>query len=341
MENRRRQNTSKNNLSPRARAQQIKNSRSGRTLSKTTSSRTPSRKNPSKSAKQSNNSKSGKTWTTQRLTKAPAKRATTLSKKTSHVNKGKQGKKIMVSAWIAAGIVAVLALCVIFSRPRFVKSDNGDKIPVRGYKFAVDLSHHNTGKIVWDSLSVMIDRKGYSTKSVNAAVDIYPVSYVILKATEGNNLKDKKFKKNRADAKATGYRLGAYHFYRSSKNPASQAENYIKTVGHLDTNDLPPILDIETIHKGCSVAKLNAHIKEWLDIVEKHYGRKPIIYSSESFIKDILDNDIRTSYPLWVAHYREAQPDRKDWTMWQFTDKAVVYGIDGPVDLNAVKNGIL
>lgn len=341
MENRRRQNTSKNNLSPRARAQQIKNSRSGRTLSKTTSSRTPSRKNPSKSAKQSNNSKSGKTWTTQRLTKAPAKRATTLSKKTSHVNKGKQGKKIMVSAWIAAGIVAVLALCVIFSRPRFVKSDNGDKIPVRGYKFAVDLSHHNTGKIVWDSLSVMIDRKGYSTKSVNAAVDIYPVSYVILKATEGNNLKDKKFKKNRADAKAAGYRLGAYHFYRSSKNPASQAENYIKTVGHLDTNDLPPILDIETIHKGCSVAKLNAHIKEWLDIVEKHYGRKPIIYSSESFIKDILDNDIRTSYPLWVAHYREAQPDRKDWTMWQFTDKAVVYGIDGPVDLNAVKNGIL
>ena len=321
MENRRRQNTSKNNLSQRARTQP--------------------RKNPSKSAKQSNNSKGKTSWSTPRLAKTPAKRATTLSKKTSHVNKDKQGKKIMVSAWIAAGIVAVLALCVIFSRPRFVKSDNGDKIPVRGYKFAVDLSHHNTGKIVWDSLSVMIDKKGYSTKSVNAAVDIYPVSYVILKATEGNNLKDKKFKKNRADAKSAGYKLGAYHFFRSSKNPATQAENYIKTVGHLDDNDLPPILDIETIHKGCSIAKLNAHINEWLDIVEKHYGRKPIIYSSESFIKDILNNDIRTGYPLWVAHYREAQPDRKDWTMWQFTDKAIVYGIEGPVDLNAVKNGIL
>ncbi len=271
-----------------------------------------------------------------RTAKAPAKRKVT--KNSSSGKKKNSGNKIMLNAWIAAGIIAVLALCIIFSRPRYVKSDNGDKIPVRGYKFAIDLSHHNTSEIVWDSLRVMIDKKGYSTKSVNAAVDIYPVSYVILKATEGNNLKDRHFKRNWNNAKEAGYRRGAYHFFRTSKNPVTQANNFIKTVGHLDADDLPPILDIETLHKGCSIAKLNASIKEWLDIVEKHYGKKPIIYSSESYIKDILSNDIRSGYPLWVARYRKAQPDRKDWTMWQFTDKAVVYGIDGNVDLNVIKN---
>ncbi len=332
MENRHCQNTSEKKLSARNKTR--------------TSSRIGQYTKPKgESARRNTGAK--KTYpATRHLSKTSAKRKINSEKnaairKTTSTVKKKTGNKIMVNAWIAAGIVAILALCVIFSRPKFVKSDNGDKVPIRGYKFAIDLSHHNTGEIVWDSLRVMIDKKGYSTKSVNAAVDIYPVSYVILKATEGNNLKDRKFKKNWEDAKTAGYRRGAYHFFRSSKKPATQAENFIKTVGHLDSSDLPPILDIETIHKGYSVSKLNASIKVWLDIVEKHYGRKPIIYSSESFIKDILDNDIRNGYPLWVARYREAQPDRKDWTMWQFTDKAVVYGVEGNVDLNAVKNDAL
>lgn len=279
---------------------------------------------------------------------APAKSASakrnprTSNKRKSYTRKKKDTENIIhLSAWIALGIVAVLSLCVLLSRPHFVKSENGDKIPVRGYKFAIDLSHHNTGEIVWDSLRVMIDKNGYSTKSINSAVDIYPVSYVILKATEGNNLKDKKFKKNWANADAAGYRRGAYHFFRTSKKPETQAENFIKTVGHLEDKDLPPILDIETIHKGYPISKLNDSVKRWLDIIEKHYGRKPIIYSSESFIKDILNEEIRSSYPLWVAHYREKQPDRKDWAMWQFTDKAVVYGIEGNVDLNAIQPNAL
>lgn len=329
MENRRSKNTSETKLSTRAKIRTSTHTKpTGETARRNTRAKKTAPKSP-------------------HLSKTPSKRNINSRKKvstkkaTSQGKKKTTGKKILVNAWIAAGIIAVLALCVVFSRPKFIKSDSGDKVPIRGYKFAIDLSHHNAGEIVWDSLRVMIDKKGYSTKSVNAAVDIYPVSYVILKATEGNNLKDRKFKKNWSDAKTAGYKRGAYHFFRSSKKPAIQAENFIKTVGHLDSNDLPPILDIETIHKGCSVSKLNASIKEWLDIVEKHYGRKPIIYSSESFIKDMLDNDIRTGYPLWVAHYREAQPDRKDWTMWQFTDKAVVYGIEGNVDLNAVKNDAL
>ena len=48
---------------------------------------------------------------------------------------------------------------------------------------------------------MMIDRRGNTTKSVNDAQDIVPVTYVILKASEGNSLKDKKFKKNKKSVK--------------------------------------------------------------------------------------------------------------------------------------------
>lgn len=125
-------------------------------------------------------------------------------------------------------------------------------------------------------------------------------------------------------------------FFRSSKNPETQARSYIQTVGHLRESDLPPILDIETIHKGCTRKELNDKALAWLKIVEDHYGRKPIVYSYESFINDNLTDEIRRNYPLWVARYREEKPEREGWAMWQFTDKAVVYGIDGPVDLNVI-----
>jgi len=72
----------------------------------------------------------------------------------------------------------------------------------------------------------------------------------------------------------------------------------------------------------------------WLKAVEEHYGRKPIVYSSASFINKILCKEIKESYPIWVAHYETAMPLCKRWDVWQFTDKAVVYGIDGNVDLN-------
>jgi GH25 family lysozyme M1 (1,4-beta-N-acetylmuramidase) len=42
-------------------------------------------------------------------------------------------------------------------------------------------------------------------------------------------------------------------------------------------------------------------------------------------------------YPLWVAHYKAASPSipsTQTWDLWQFTDKARINGICGPVDLN-------
>ena len=50
-----------------------------------------------------------------------------------------------------------------------------------------------------------------------------------------------------------------------------------------------------------------------------------------------LSPDITQHYPMWIARYNQKQPRFKPWTMWQFTDKAVLYGASGYVDLSVIQ----
>ena len=251
--------------------------------------------------------------------------------------KRKKTRKWKVSPWIVAAGLALVAIGVLspyIHAGRFVST--GARIPDGARHFCVDLSHHND-RIVWDSLKVVVDRSGHTTKDLLHAKAIYPVSTVILKATEGERMVDKRFDEYWAEAGQREYTRGAYHFFRSSKDPQKQADRYIAAV-QLRHKDLPPVLDIETIHAGCSQEELNRKALAWLQAVEKHYGRKPIVYTSDSFARDILSPDITAQYPMWIARYNRKEPRFADWIMWQFTEEAIVYGANGgSVDLSVIK----
>ena len=164
------------------------------------------------------------------------------------------------------------------------------------------------------------------------ARNVYPIKFVFIKASEGVGMKDPMFKQNWEAAGERNIQRGAYHFFRSSKDGELQARNFINTVGELRHSDLPPVLDIETIHLGCSRKLLNQRALQWLKTVSEAYGRKAIVYSSESFIRDMLDKEITDNYPIWIAHYGVSSPDTDNWDFWQFTDRACVFGVPEPVD---------
>lgn len=267
-------------------------------------------------------------------------------KKTVQKRRKKRRKpiKIKVTAYVlSAVLVVLLALAALIAKP-YIKErhiiDKGAAVPSGYYCYGIDISRYQS-YIEWDKIKVLTDAQGRSTNSVNQAKDIRNVSYVFIKATEGNSFKDKYFKKHWKNAGNSGIRRGAYHFFRSSKDAENQARHFIRTVGELSAADLPPVLDIETIHKGCSYKTLNDKALIWLKTVEKHYGRKPIVYSSATFINDILCKEIKENYPIWVAHYGAPAPRCPRWHIWQFADDAVVYGIDGYVDLNVTTEQIL
>lgn len=236
-------------------------------------------------------------------------------------------------------VLAVISVLLLFTTLPFLhfRSERGAAVPEGARGFCLDLSHHNAGPSSWDSLYVAVDRSGRTVRDLKAARDIFPVKRIVLKATEGESMYDDKFRERWADAGKAGLERGAYHYFRSDKDPLRQAEHFIHTVGPLRHSDLSPVLDVEEIHKGSTSKELNDNALIWLETVEKHYGRKPVVYTPDSFARDILSKRIKETYPLWVAHYGVETPEYNDWKIWQFTDRAVVHGISGKVDLSVIR----
>lgn len=188
----------------------------------------------------------------------------------------------------------------------------------------IDVSHYQE-KIDWLRL-----------RNANMGAD--PVTFVIIKATEGVSLMDDRFNDNFYQARRNGLIRGAYHFLTPDVSAKKQAEFFLRQA-HLEEGDLPPVLDIEDERKWLASGKNKKQIQkmalEWLDVVEKYYGVKPIIYSGYRFRRDILSDKKFNEYPFWMAHYYVSEPAKDiKWHFWQHTDCGKLSGIRGPVDCN-------
>jgi lysozyme len=107
----------------------------------------------------------------------------------------------------------------------------------------------------------------------------------------------------------------------------------------LENGDLPPVLDVEHKPKNQTDEQFKASVLEWLDIVEKHYKVKPIIYTYYKFKLKYLSDSVFDSYPYWIAHYYVEQVEYEGpWKFWQHTDNGRLPGIKGTVDFN-IYNG--
>ena len=129
--------------------------------------------------------------------------------------------------------------------------------PVRG----VDLSYYQ-GNIDWDVLASQ------------------GVDFCFIKATEGIDHNDSQFAQNWETAQSAQIYVGAYHFFRFEDSGRAQAENFIQTVP-VTENTLPPVIDVELyeslggVMPDTDTAKEN--IREMLELLEEHYGVKPIL----------------------------------------------------------------
>jgi lysozyme len=194
----------------------------------------------------------------------------------------------------------------------------------KGNAIGVDVSDYQ-GNIDWLNVDTLENK--------------YPVHFVFIRATVGDDRLDSQFKNNWIGAKKSKLLRGAYHYYRPNENSLEQAELFIKTVS-LNKGDLPPVLDIEKLPKNQSVEQLKIGLKRWLKKVEEHYKVKPIIYTGESYYDDFLKEEF-SDYLFWIANYNLYQEEiKEEWLFWQFTEKASVNGIKGNVDVN-VYNGDL
>ena len=204
----------------------------------------------------------------------------------------------------------------------------GDISYPEGYEIhGIDISHHQ-GTIQWDTLAE------------HARIKECPIRFVVMKATEGSSLIDENFYSNFRQARENGFIRGAYHFWSVKSGATDQARYFIRKV-RLEEGDLPPVLDVEHKNSDLTDVQFRDSVLRWLDIVEKHYHVKPIIYTYYKFKTQYLGDAVFNKYPYWIAHYYVDKVEYQgSWKFWQYTDAGRLPGIKGLVDLD-IYNGSL
>jgi lysozyme len=173
------------------------------------------------------------------------------------------------------------------------------------------------------------------------------VRFAWIKATEGGDRVDEKFAQNWAAAKVAGVPRGAYHFAYWCR-PMQEQAAWFKAHVPNDPSALPPVLDVEwngyskTCPKRVPRDFALAQMKIMLAAMEEAYGKKPVIYTSIDFHRDVMQGEF-TDYPIWVRSVK-CHPSLKygarRWHFWQHTAEGRIAGIRGNVDRNAF-NGSL
>lgn len=178
----------------------------------------------------------------------------------------------------------------------------------------IDVSHYQ-GRIDWRAVA----RSG-------------EVSYVYIKATEGEKLVDDNYRQNLIGARRAGLRVGAYHFYRPKASVNLQFQNFAQTV-NISEMDLIPIIDIESRGRD-PLPIFQRKLKQFIDKVERHYGVQPILYTSRDFYNKYLSGPF-TNYKYMIARYHPDVPQLRDhaaFVMWQYSATGSLPGIRHHVD---------
>lgn len=209
--------------------------------------------------------------------------------------------------------------------PRFEDTkpiDFGERNPHRHAVHGIDVSKWN-GEIDW----FQVRRSG--------------VSFAFLKATEGKDVVDPTFHTNRQAAAAARLPNAPYHFFYWCSTADEQADWFIANVPK-EAMTMPPVLDVEWNHdsKSCTYkpvpAAVRAQMQRFMDRIEAHYGKRPIIYTTVDFHADNLVDQFKDYY-FWVrstASHPSDKYDERRWAFWQYTATGSIPGIKGHTDIN-------
>ena len=140
------------------------------------------------------------------------------------------------------------------------------------------------------------------------------VKFAWIKATEGGDHVDERFQANWQGAKLAGVAHGAYHFMYWCRPPIEEATWFEQNVP-VEEDALPPVLDVEptpdsrTCRRHLERNQTIADMKVVLEEMERHFGKRPVIYTNLEFYNAILAGGAFANYPIWVRSTKHNPAD--------------------------------
>jgi lysozyme len=169
------------------------------------------------------------------------------------------------------------------------------------------------------------------------------VKFAWIKASEGGDRADERFSANWQGAKAAGLPHGAYHFVYWCRPPMEEMANFEQNAP-AEPDALPPVLDVEatptsrTCHRQLTEESAIRDMQVMLNEMERHYGKRPVIYTTVDFYQAILADGAFKDYPIWVRstkYHPAVKYGSRAWRFWQYQSDAYVPGIATKVDKDA------
>ena len=245
------------------------------------------------------------------------------------------------------GAIILLLLAAACTSTSYDFSDLVPSADGAGPRFGDRDPHPWDGRAPWAYPVHGTDVSKYQREVDWPTVKAAGISFAFIKATEGGDRLDDMFAQHWRGAKAAGIPRAAYHFYYFCRPASEQAEWFIRNVPR-EAGMLPPVLDMEwnplspTCRLRPPAATVHAEMRVFLDIVGRHYGRKPIIYTSVDFYEDNRLQEFH-GYDLWLrsvaAHPHERYGGRR-FLFWQYTGTGEIPGIKGDADINVFNGSV-
>jgi lysozyme len=189
-----------------------------------------------------------------------------------------------------------------------------------GERYGIDVSAHQ-GEIDW------------------VAVAGDDIEFAYLKATEGVDFEDRRFRVNWIGADRAGLQRGAYHFYSLCSSGEGQARHFL-SVAAPDREAFPPAVDLELAGNCRSRPQpdaLRRELEVFLTTVEAAWHRPVLLYLGDDFDAEYRIRD-HVDRRLWQPSFLR-RPGGDDWVIWQVSGFARVAGVSGRVDLDVGNPG--
>ena len=217
------------------------------------------------------------------------------------------------------------------------QNTNSNENSSKKYLNGIDVSHHQ-GVIDWkkvknDNIDFAIIRAGFRGYGESGTLN-----------------KDTRFDYNIKNALSNNIDVGVYFFSQATTvKEAVEEANYTLELIKGYNITYPVIIDVEyanETHTG-RADDVSKEMRTQIVIAFceriKEAGYIPMFYSDKWFLTDNLDASKLENYEYWLAHYTGATRDnpflkpsdyKGSYSMWQYSAKGKVNGINGYVDMN-------